>query len=273
MSELEGAPRKRAGGPRGSMTHLDADVLAEFQAGLITGRRGARMTAHLAGCERCTALGEQLAGVSALLASVPVPAMPDSVARRLDTVLAAEVASKDHPERVGVDRPGEASARHRRAPRPGFRLLALRVLAPVAVVLLAAGGYGLSRLVGPGGQATASSAGSADAKAAAPPSARAANGRAHSGQSSPLEGAKPRQRRMTPANFVLVASTTDFSAVPATGASLVLVESARFDGRPATLVVTRASQGETAWIAGPNCSATSRDILISTSVPTGTSEP
>ncbi len=59
----------------------------------------------------------------------------------------------------------------------------------------------------------------------------------------------------------------------ARGASLVLVESARFDGRPATLVVTRASQGETAWIAGPNCSATSRDILISTSVPTGTSEP
>ena len=41
----------------------------------------------------------------------------------------------------------------------------------------------------------------------------------------------------------------------------------------AFLAVTRASQGETAWIAGPNCSATSRDILISTSVPTGTSEP
>ena len=36
----------------GQMTHLDTDVLAEFRAGLITGRRGARITAHLAGCAR-----------------------------------------------------------------------------------------------------------------------------------------------------------------------------------------------------------------------------
>ena len=42
---------------RGQMTHPDTDVLAEFRAGLITGRRGARITAHLGGCERCIALG------------------------------------------------------------------------------------------------------------------------------------------------------------------------------------------------------------------------
>ena len=60
---------------RGQMTHLDTDVLAEFRAGLITGRRGARITAHLGGCERCTALDEQLVGVRSLLASVPAPAM------------------------------------------------------------------------------------------------------------------------------------------------------------------------------------------------------
>ncbi len=68
------------------------DVLAEFRAGLITGRPGARISAHLARCERCTAVDDQLAGVRSLLASVPALAMPDSVARRLDTVLAAEVA-------------------------------------------------------------------------------------------------------------------------------------------------------------------------------------
>src|SRR5512142_2059014 len=84
---------------RGQMTHLEAEVLAEFRAGLITGRRGARITAHLAGCDRCTALGYQLAGVSALLASVPLPVMPDSLAHRLDTVLAAEAA---RPDRVGA---------------------------------------------------------------------------------------------------------------------------------------------------------------------------
>ena len=58
---------------RGQMAHLDAEVLAEFRAGLIAGRRGARITAHLAGCDRCTALDDQLAGVSALLAAVPDP--------------------------------------------------------------------------------------------------------------------------------------------------------------------------------------------------------
>ena len=60
---------------RGQMAHLDAEVLAEFRAGLIAGRRGAAITAHLAGCDRCTALGDQLAGVSALLAAVPLPAV------------------------------------------------------------------------------------------------------------------------------------------------------------------------------------------------------
>ena len=88
MSEAEasGQPSMRR-----QMTHLETDVLAEFRAGLITGRRGTKIAAHLAGCDRCTALDDQLAGVSALLASVPAPPMPDSVAQRLDTVLAAEV--------------------------------------------------------------------------------------------------------------------------------------------------------------------------------------
>ena len=47
---------------RGQMTHLDTDVLAEFHAGLITGRRGAKIAAHLAGCDRCTALDDSSPG-------------------------------------------------------------------------------------------------------------------------------------------------------------------------------------------------------------------
>src|SRR5438105_14563564 len=98
------------------MAHLDAEVLAEFRAGLITGRRGARITAHLAGCDRCTALGDQLAGLSALLASVPLPAMPGGLAQRLDTVLAAEAArsaqvTTDQAERGQAERPATAGGR------------------------------------------------------------------------------------------------------------------------------------------------------------------
>jgi hypothetical protein len=308
---------------RGQMAHLDAEVLAEFRAGLITGRRGASITAHLAGCDRCTALGDQLAGVSALLASVPVPAMPDLVAQRLDTVLTAEAArrpagapSPEHTERARADRPGHRGTGHRRTPRPSFRLLSARVLAPVAVVLLAAGGYGLSRAIGPGGQAT-TSAGSAEGSAAsravasapkaAPSIAASAHGPVNSPVTPPVRGAQgtvPRPQQITAANFTLVTSSTDFSAAQATlrqqvatelrqaapaggseaaqpvsrqlracvqnlthGAALVRVESARFAGQPATLVVARSGPADMAWIAGPGCSATSRDVLATTSVP------
>jgi hypothetical protein len=305
------------------MAHLDAEVLAEFRAGLITGRRGASITAHLAACDRCTALGEQLAGVSVLLASVPVPAMPDPVAQRLDTVLAAEAArrtagaaSPEQAERARADRPGHRATGRRRAPRPGFRRLSLRVLAPVAVVVLAAGGYGLSLIGGPGRQVTASSGSGAESAAASAPGNAAvpstAGSHLNAPASGPVRGAQgtvPRPQRITAANFSLVASTTDFSAVQATlkrqvedelgrkapaessgtalpvtalpvtkqlrecvqnltrGAALVRVESARFAGRPATLVVARTGSGEVAWIAGPDCSATSRDVLATTSVP------
>jgi len=179
MSEPEAS---ESTGMRGQMTHLDTDVLAEFRAGLITGRRGARIAAHLAGCGRCTTLDEQLAGVSSLLASVSAPAMPDSVARRLDMVLAAEVAQRDTAQREAVlqDRAERAdgdSARESPAPRRpggnrGFRLLALRVLAPAAaVVVLAAGGYGLSRINL--GSSTGSSASAGSAAQGAVPSAAA----------------------------------------------------------------------------------------------------
>lgn len=309
------------------MTHLEAEVLAEFRAGLITGRRGARITAHLAGCDRCTTLGDQLAGVSALLASVPLPAMPDSLAHRLDTVLAAEAArpeqvgagqvKTDQAERGHAERPARPATGRARKPRPRLRLLSLRVLAPVAVVVLAAGGYGLSRVAGSGGGVTASSASSgssAERAAGQAPAASAASSRRDNAPKSPpvrgAQGTVPLPRRITAANFALVASTVNFSADPATlkqqverelrtaspagasatappvtrqlrgcvqnltrGATLVRVESARFQGKPATLVVARTGPGDTAWIAGPDCSATSRDVLAMTMVPAGTSGP
>src|SRR5580693_5054800 len=133
---------------RGQMTHLDTDVLAEFRAGLITGRRGAKIAAHLAGCDHCAVLDDKLAGVSVLLASVPAPPMPDSVAQRLEVVLAAEVTKRNnYAERGEVDRPGESAAPGRPARVRDFRLATWRVLVPAgAVVVLAAGGFGLSQI-------------------------------------------------------------------------------------------------------------------------------
>jgi hypothetical protein len=286
------------------MTHLDADVLAEFRAGLITGRRGRKIAGHLAGCDRCTALDDKLAGVGALLASVPAPAMPDRVARQLDMALAAEVADRrDHPERSGRDVTREARAHARRSGNRGFRRPALRILAPAAaVVVLAAGGYGLSRVIAsPGGQPAFSSAGSAEnatashaANATAGGAARSANRAAEPADGSPE--LKPKIK--SPPGFTVVASGTDYQRAtfqqqlkgqmlapaphPARapsapiaacvhrvtgGVNPIFVDSARFNGQPATVIVVRTSNGEKAWAVGAGCAT----VLDTTTLPPGIS--
>jgi hypothetical protein len=304
------------------MTHLDTDVLAEFRAGLITGRRGARITAHLGGCERCTALDEQLAGVRSLLASVPAPAMPDSVAQRLDTVLAAEVAQSnaagraaaraeaapaDHAERAGGDGAREPSAPRRPGGNRGFRLLALRVLAPAAaVVVLGAGVYGLSHLNLGSSSSSAASSSAGGAARSAPSAVAGAKSAGHVNAPAVAPskaGAVPRgiaradfslvtgQRNLTQANLaqqvrvlLLVPPSARRTQTPtpqlrgcvaklADGDTLELVESVLFEGRPATLVVTRTGAEDTAWIAAPDCSDTHRDVLATTTLSSGISGP
>jgi nucleotide-binding universal stress UspA family protein len=294
------------------MTHLDTDVLAEFRAGLITGRRGARITAHLGGCARCTALDEQLAGVRSLLASVPAPAMPDSVAQRLDTVLAAEVAQRDAVQENRAERAGGDGARESPAPRRpggnrGFRLLTLRVLAPAAaVVVLAAGGYGLSHVNLGSSTESSTSAGSA-AQGAAPTAAASAKsgGSVNAPNAGPTRGGLSRPQGITAAGITVVTGHANLSHadlgqqvraelnVPASARTtraatstergcvlglighhqLELVESVLFEGSPATLVVARTGAGDMAWLAAPDCSATHRHVLDTTSLSSGISGP
>src|SRR5580658_66383 len=96
---------------RRQISHLDTDVLAEFRAGLITGRRRRAIAAHVTDCARCTAADRELAELSALLAAIPAPVLPDRVAHRLDAALAAEVA---RAEVARKDEAGRAGARHSR---------------------------------------------------------------------------------------------------------------------------------------------------------------
>lgn len=303
---------------RGQMTHLDTDVLAEFRAGLITGRRGARITAHLGGCERCTALDEQLAGVRSLLASVPAPAMPDRVTQRLDTVLAAEVAQRnaargeaaqrDQAERASSDGTRESPAPRRPGGNRGFRLLALRVLAPAAaVVVLGAGVYGLSHLnLGSSSSSAASTTAGGAARAAEPSALAGAHSaeRANAPAAGPSKGTMP-QSRIGSASFSLVTGQRNLTRadlaqqvrvellVPASarstqtpsqrlrgcvtrladGHAVELVESVRFEGRPATLIVARTGDKDTAWIAAPDCSDTDSHVLATTTLPSGISGP
>ncbi len=283
-------PRRRAG----DTAHLDPDVLAEFRAGLITGRRGARIDAHLAACDRCAAVDDELAGVSALLATVPAPAMPDSVAQRLDAALVAEVAKRDiSAERADGSSSRKAGMHKRPTGDRGFRWAGWRVVAPAAaVVLLASGGYELSQLGG-GPQTQASSSA---ARAASPAHGAASSaGSSSSAVAGPFSGAAatPRAQRR-PAVFPVVIqpatfkqrveaalrvpaaarrTTSSSSAVRACvqavtgGVKPVLVESVRYQDEPGTLIVARTGQVYTAWVAGSGCSATNRDLLAKTTVP------
>jgi hypothetical protein len=282
---------------RGQTTHLDTDVLAEFDAGLTTRRRGARIAAHLAGCDRCRARRDELAAVSAVLAAIPAQAMPDRVAQRLDLVLAAEVAQRNDSERARVDSARDAATRARPARHRGLRLAGMRVLAPAAAVVLAAAGYGLSQLSGGGPQAVSSSV-AGPAEVSSP--ANAAAGRAAvPAVLPPSSGPAARAQRMTGASVPFVSSHTNFmpgtlrqqaqaalrAAQTATAtqhapgsvmtcvrevvgnASLLLVESARYEGQAATIIVTRTSQGEVALVAGAGCSASHDKPLATATVP------
>ncbi|MGH3285995.1 MAG: hypothetical protein ACRDPD_15120, partial [Streptosporangiaceae bacterium] len=187
--------------------HPESGVLAEYQAGLVTGRRRASIASHLATCDRCAGLSDQLGEIPALLAAAPHPAMPGDVARRLDLVLAAETAKRDSAERAVDDSPAHrATSPKPRGPRRrwDFRLVTQRILVPAAaVVVLAAGGFGLSHVIG-GSSASSVAAGS---QAAPAPSARPANGTARS-QATGRSGALPAIEH--PARFQVVNSAINY---------------------------------------------------------------
>jgi hypothetical protein len=290
------------------MTHPGTDVLAEFRAGLITGHRGERIAAHLAGCERCTAVDAQLGGLPALLAAVPPPAMPAHVAQRLDQVLAAEIAHRDEAERAGHPAPPQATTPRRRRARRGFRPPSRRMLIPVAAAAasLAAGGYGLSHLSGSfqGPDESTAAAGSAARPAAASAAPKA---QARAPEQGTAAGTAPgASRQEAPLSFVYLTSRTDF--VPATltsqlegelgktpaaagtpqvtpgavracvarvarDASVIRVETARYQGQAATVVFTRNGQGERALITSPDCSGTNGHVVATRNLPAGISGP
>jgi hypothetical protein len=303
--------------------HPDADVLAEFREGLLGRRRSARIRAHLARCSRCASRSSELAEVTELLASAPAPKIPDELAARLDGVLAAESAARARaaipaaadrgtgtaPDAAdGADGGRPRKARSGRAPRP-WRGTALRAASVTAALLvIAGGGYGVSRLVqgGPGGVsaslgsragngpqagsseqggptfAGSAGAGPANGPAVLPNIRRAAAGLPviESGTDY-LPGRLPAQVQAVLARFPVSPAGQTPAAAPGQAAlrgcvNLItggrgprLVDVARYQGRPATIVVTEAAGGRPGqiWVAGPGCSAGTRDLIARAPLP------
>ena len=281
--------------------HPESDVLAEFRAGLVTGRRRASIASHLTACDRCAGLSDQLSEVSVLLAAAPRPVMPDDVARRLDLVLAAEAAQRHSSERAVDDSPGHPASSPGPRRRWDFRLVTQRILLPAAAVLvLAAGGFGLTRVGGSSSSSTAAGSEAAPAASAASVPSAAAGATHRSGANPAFEA---------PLNFQVVTSGTDYQpatlrqqleselrqhAQPVAGpqvltsgslkgcvlrvtagtspVTLTLVERAHFQGRPAIVIVAVSGHRYQAWVAASGCSGSSDHVLATATLP-GTSAP
>lgn len=198
---------------------------------------------------------------------------------------------------------GRRTKRAARVPAPGGSRLALRIAAAAAaVVVIAGGGYGVSRLVSSG----TPSAGSG-ASAGSPAQRHASGSRPVMGPAS--NGAsKPGAAMARPAADLVITSGTNylpgqlkgqvtavlnrFSAAvsnpnaptghSAAGADLTsclarvvgnqrprLIDRARYNGRPATVIVVPGTKANTVrvLVVGTLCSAAASDLLASTTMP------
>jgi hypothetical protein len=134
--------------------HVSAETMAGFRQGDLSPRRRSRITTHLAGCDRCRGLDEDLAGVRTLLAGAQPPPIPEQLAARIQTALATEAASRvvrpaGSENGIGAPGPGQPAGGRRWLPRrPGLPRLAalprsrvaLGSLAAAAAVLVVIGG-------------------------------------------------------------------------------------------------------------------------------------
>ena len=201
--------------------HADAETLAAFREELLSRRKAARVSAHLAACSRCAGLDAQLTEVSALLTASTAPPMPDALTARIAAAIAAEAAARaattaDHAVAtadgtVAVGAAGGGTGPHDRAARParpsrapsgpGRARLALRVAAvTAAVVVVAGGGYGVARLL----TANPESATSAGAGNEAAP---AAGGHGAASESTPGGLGAPSAGRSAPTARIVSSGT------------------------------------------------------------------
>jgi hypothetical protein len=119
--------------------HIRTDELARFRAGAVRAGRAARIAAHLAGCSRCAGVESQLAGVTAMLATVSMPPMPDSLTQRLRMTLSEEASRRAATPDAPAARSGARRSWRPRVPNWSSPLV-LRSLAATGVLALIAGG-------------------------------------------------------------------------------------------------------------------------------------
>lgn len=277
--------------------HPDIELLSDLEAGLLDGDPAAeQLRAHVADCASCTDVVGMLRDTQGMLADLPAVEVPDDVAARIDTALAAEAATRPAAEPAvpaGVTVLADRANRHRRS-QAGRRWWPGAGVVAAGVALLFAGAIGLSAVQNHSGK----SAGKSSAAAAGDrrvPTARVpvASGQDYTpttltpgvrrllfGQISPQGLAAPGatgspartntdQAVLSPdpafARFgrpgVLTACVAELAGSPTVRP--LAIDFARFQGKPAVVVVLPDIDPAKvdAWVVGPDCRPGQADLL------------
>ena len=299
--------------------HADAETLAAFREELLSRRKAAQVSAHLAVCPRCAGLDAQLAEVQALLTRSTAPPMPDALTARIEAAIAAEAAARAATTADGSVTAAPGAGAHARdgaagpsgrtakpPARPRRSVLALRVAAvTAAVVVVAGGGYGVARLLS-GSPSLKTAAGTAAPAAnnaprspSVPAGLRAPGSHAANGGSVPgarvvssgtdyrpgqlkvqvsaalekfggnaMAGASPGPSGASRAAGAAPPTPACVSHVPG-GTRAILVDQAHYQGRPATVIVVPGATSGTlrALVIAGDCTATTSHVLAIATVP------
>ena len=294
--------------------HPSADQLARMAVGELRPRKAAKIQAHVAQCEKCAQIHEQLNAIAAILASASYPPMPENLSARIEAAISSEARQRLAAMPATEAGRGDLPARRPRVRAdggwhlPGLSAAGTRLVGAVGAVAIAAAGSYL--VAGNVGTSVTRLPSSPLAGAAAPAQQMSLGPDVTYGQPGSLHTVRAVESH---ANFVashlraeaisavhaaeavdvfpaqpsastassLTGSAADPSAhepsarglagcigLIAPGQTVLLIDIARYQGKPASVIVTAAtvvSEAE-AWVAGSSCSATTKDVLTQAAV-------
>ena len=150
----------------GGGKHANLDELASLSLGALRPRRAAKIEAHVASCELCAEVRQQLDSVPATLASTTYPPMPAYLASRVEVAIGVEARQRLADTPATETSRGLLPARRERRSRergwrlPGLSVRATRLVAAAGAVVVGVGSYAaVSNLGGqPGGQSSPAAA-------------------------------------------------------------------------------------------------------------------
>lgn len=240
--------------------HLDHDALADLAEGILDGVSATSAQAHLSGCAECRDRAAEIAEVTRVLVEAPIPPMPAHLVERLDAAIAAEAASQVTGHRHG-----------RR-----FQFLA----AAAAAVVVVGGGVVARTVIGSRGadnavvsQRPVEEPSRAEARGVRPrpevaeaaPYTAVRSGRRYTSAALAAQVATALSARPSGGRHVLTGAAGLDGCVERVGSGRppLLVDSATFDGRPATVIALSGGDAHQAdiWVVGPHCSADDTDLI------------